>query len=582
MAKTIIKEIILENFMSYRYGRIQLKNGFNFITGPNGAGKSAILLGISLAMGQLNTERSRRLADLVKRGESIGRISLIADNTASAGKRPFPMYNKDEIMISRYIRKDGSYWFEVDYREVSRNQVTELLKKVGIDPDNYLILMPQGVVDEFIMIKPSEKLKMVEEALGTSAIRENLLDARHRLEKILTEETQYQDLVNKAMESLDKWKEEYDKLVLARSLRQQLDSLNAELEWSILFRLEKSLQVLNERVSRLTEELSSMKDKSGSLGEQLNGLISALKESLDKSSRLAALAFKGDEGSLSELMGDLKGIEGHVNQMLNVKGTLSVMEYRIKEAEKEIREYQSQILGLTQQIQEQHGKTRGERPGTQRLQSDVEDEIRTVNAQLKVMGNVDQEAEKIYMEFRDKLEEYRGKLEVIKKNKEITMEEIKKRSEEWRSLIRNTISKVNARYNEIMSQINSSGKVVLENEDDPENAGLRLYASFAGSDLIPLDSFSQSGGELSASVTAFLLAVQTYVVSPFRALDEFDVHMDPLVREKFIKSIYDMIKNEEAQYLVITPNFPTFYSSDIHYIVVQKTQTGSVSKVVAR
>ncbi len=568
--------------MSYRYGRIQLKNGFNFITGPNGAGKSAILLGISLAMGQLNTERSRRLADLVKRGESIGRISLIADNTASAGKRPFPMYNKDEIMISRYIRKDGSYWFEVDYREVSRNQVTELLKKVGIDPDNYLILMPQGVVDEFIMIKPSEKLKMVEEALGTSAIRENLLDARHRLEKILTEETQYQDLVNKAMESLDKWKEEYDKLVLARSLRQQLDSLNAELEWSILFRLEKSLQVLNERVSRLTEELSSMKDKSGSLGEQLNGLISALKESLDKSSRLAALAFKGDEGSLSELMGDLKGIEGHVNQMLNVKGTLSVMEYRIKEAEKEIREYQSQILGLTQQIQEQHGKTRGERPGTQRLQSDVEDEIRTVNAQLKVMGNVDQEAEKIYMEFRDKLEEYRGKLEVIKKNKEITMEEIKKRSEEWRSLIRNTISKVNARYNEIMSQINSSGKVVLENEDDPENAGLRLYASFAGSDLIPLDSFSQSGGELSASVTAFLLAVQTYVVSPFRALDEFDVHMDPLVREKFIKSIYDMIKNEEAQYLVITPNFPTFYSSDIHYIVVQKTQTGSVSKVVAR
>lgn len=568
--------------MSYRYGRIQLKNGFNFITGPNGAGKSAILLGISLAMGQLNTERSRRLADLVKRGESIGRISLIADNTASGGKRPFPMYNKDEIMISRYIRKDGSYWFEVDYREVSRNQVTDLLKKVGIDPDNYLILMPQGVVDEFIMIKPSDKLKMVEEALGTSAIRENLLDARHRLEKILTEETQYQDLVNKAMESLDKWKEEYDKLVMARSLRQQLDSLSAELEWSILFRLEKSLQVLNERVSRLTEELNSMKGKSGSLGEQLNGMSNTLKESLEKSSRLAALAFKGDEKSLSELMGGLKEIEGQVNQMLSVKGTLSVIEYRIKEAEKEIREYQSQIQALTQQIEEQRGKTRGERPVNQRPQADVEDEIRTVNAQLKVMGSVDQEAEKIYMEFRDKLDEYREKLEVIKKNKEVTMEEIKKRSEEWRSLIRNTISKVNVRYNEIMSQINSSGKVVLENEDDPENAGLRLYASFAGSDLIPLDSFSQSGGELSASVTAFLLAVQTYVVSPFRALDEFDVHMDPLVREKFIKSIYDMIKNEEAQYLVITPNFPTFYSSDIHYIVVQKTQTGSVPKVVAR
>ncbi len=568
--------------MSYHYGRIQLKNGFNFITGPNGAGKSAMLLGISLAMGQLNTERSRRLADLVKRGENIGRISLILDNTASSGKRPFPMFNKDEIMISRYIRKDGSYWFEVDYREVSRNQVTELLKKVGIDPDNYLILMPQGVVDEFIMIKPSDKLKMVEEALGTATIRENLLDARHRLEKILTEESQYQDLVNKAMESLNKWKDEYDKLVMARSLKQKLDALNVELKWSILFRLEKSLQSINERVSKLTEELNSLKGKAGSLNEQLNGLSGALKESLDKSSRLAALTFKGDEKSLSDLIGGLKDIESLVYQMLSVKGTLSVMEYRIKDVEKEIREYQSQIQDVMQQIDQQHMEAKGERPESQRLQADIEDEIRTINAQLKVMGNVDQEAEKIYLEFKDKLDEYRGKLEIIKKNKDITLDEIKKRSEEWRSLIRNTINKVNARYNEIMAQINSSGKVVLENEDDPENAGLRLYASFANSGLIPLDSFSQSGGELSASVTAFLLAVQTYVVSPFRALDEFDVHMDPLIREKFIKSIYDMIKNEGAQYVVITPNFPTFYSNDIHYIVVQKTQTGSASKVVVR
>ncbi len=582
MATAIIKEIILENFMSYHYGRIQLKNGFNFITGPNGAGKSAILLGISLAMGQLNTERSRRLADLVKRGENIGRISLILDNSASSGKRPFPMFNKDEIMISRYIRKDGSYWFEVDYREVSRNQVTDLLKRVGIDPDNYLVIMPQGVVDEFIMIKPSDKLKMVEEALGTAAIRENLLEARHRLEKILTEESQYQDLVNKATESLNKWKDEYDKLIMARSLRQQLDSLSAELQWSLLFKLEKSLQSLNERVGKLTEELNSLKGKSEALGGQLSGLSAALKESLEKSSRLAALAYKGDENSLSELIGTLKGIENHVNQMLNLKGTLSVIDYRINDIEREIREYNSQIHDVMQQIDEQKTRVKGKRPESQRSQADIEDEIKTVNAQLKVMGNVDQEAEKIYLEFKDKLDEYREKLDTIRKNKDITLEEIKKRSEEWRSLIRGIISKVNARYNEIMAQINSSGKVVLENEDDPENAGLRLYASFAGSDLIPLDSFSQSGGELSSSVTAFLLAVQTYVVSPFRALDEFDVHMDPLIREKFIKSIYDMIKNEGAQYVVITPNFPTFYSKGIHYIVVQKTQTGSASKVVVR
>jgi len=124
--------------------------------------------------------------------------------------------------------------------------------------------------------------------------------------------------------------------------------------------------------------------------------------------------------------------------------------------------------------------------------------------------------------------------------------------------------------------------VILVNENDPENAGLRLYASFVGTDLIPLDSFSQSGGELSAAVTAFLLAVQMYIVSPFRALDEFDVHMDPIIREKFIKAIYEVSQGSETQYLIITPNFPSFYAPDINFIIVQKSQSGSAPKVIAK
>ena len=59
-----INEIILENFMSYEYARIPLKPGVNLVCGPNGSGKSAILLGISVALGQSYTERSKKLSDL--------------------------------------------------------------------------------------------------------------------------------------------------------------------------------------------------------------------------------------------------------------------------------------------------------------------------------------------------------------------------------------------------------------------------------------------------------------------------------------------------------------------------------------
>ncbi|MDG6964678.1 MAG: AAA family ATPase, partial [Nitrososphaerota archaeon] len=99
---TTVKEIILENFMSYEYARIPLREGLNLIVGPNGAGKSSVLLAISVAFGQAYTERSRKLSDLIRRGKEIARVSLVFDNSAKAGHRPIPYSKSDTFMLSRY------------------------------------------------------------------------------------------------------------------------------------------------------------------------------------------------------------------------------------------------------------------------------------------------------------------------------------------------------------------------------------------------------------------------------------------------------------------------------------------------
>ena len=57
-----IREVILENFMSYEYARIPLKEGVNVVSGPNGSGKSSLLLGICVALGDTYTERSKKLS----------------------------------------------------------------------------------------------------------------------------------------------------------------------------------------------------------------------------------------------------------------------------------------------------------------------------------------------------------------------------------------------------------------------------------------------------------------------------------------------------------------------------------------
>ena len=116
---TTVTEIILENFMSYEYARIPLREGLNLIVGPNGAGKSSVLLAISVAFGQAYTERSRKLSDLIRRGKDIARVSLVFDNSSKSGRRPIPYSKSDTFMLSRYLRKDGSYWFEADYKEIA-------------------------------------------------------------------------------------------------------------------------------------------------------------------------------------------------------------------------------------------------------------------------------------------------------------------------------------------------------------------------------------------------------------------------------------------------------------------------------
>jgi chromosome segregation protein len=150
----------------------------------------------------------------------------------------------------------------------------------------------------------------------------------------------------------------------------------------------------------------------------------------------------------------------------------------------------------------------------------------------------------------------------------------------WKKQLDELVADVNQSYSRILSLIGATGRVRIVGEDDPLRAGIELEVAFRGQDLVPLDSYTQSGGERSSAVTAFLLALQQRIVSPFRAVDEFDVHMDPSSREIFIRALHDYFKNDRSvQYLVITPGTPTFYDESAHYIMVQKVATASQIKV---
>ena len=155
--------------------------------------------------------------------------------------------------------------------------------------------------------------------------------------------------------------------------------------------------------------------------------------------------------------------------------------------------------------------------------------------------------------------------------------------EAWRDVMHRLLESVNLRYQALLTEVNATGGVRLVNEDDIEEAGLEILVGFRGVRPIPLTAYTQSGGERSIATMFFLLALQQHVRSPFRAVDEYDVHLDPRNREVVARMIVSSVKGLNAQYLIITPSQLSFGDEDenVHVITVQNVGGSSIVREVA-
>jgi chromosome segregation protein len=630
----IIKEIILENFMSYEYARIPLSSGLNVICGPNGSGKSSILLAASLALGQSYTERSRKLSDLIRWGKDLARVSVVFDNSRINGSRPIPHIDSDRVIISRYMKNDGTYWFEVNYRTRQKVEVEMLLSKLGINPDNMLIIMHQNVIEQFSIVSPQEKLRMVEDAVGLLPMREKILEAKEKLAGIVSEEESISQLLEKAGLTLDYWRGEYQKFMRRKELLERRDLLQREHAWANVAKQERLIQDIKLRIEQKKEELTRVMErveKARLEVEQLRqkfdelqveqkriffGLLEAEKEKagieaassiLEKISaelknpdlasfKLEGMIFAGVERD-RELLGKLEAkiseaqaklgraeerIRKAVYGLAEEEARRAVLEFKKELIEDEIgrlerraKEEEEELLKIMAGAQ-----AVGPRVDTQRNPEEILEEIKVTNALLASLGEVSEEAEKMYDLLQGQLEELKRRASIVAENRKKALEEIKLREDLWRRKLEEIVEEINKTYSEILSLADANGRVRLINMEDIEEAGLELLVGFRGATPSVLDALTQSGGERSVCTMAFLLALQRHIKSPFRAVDEFDVHMDPRNRELITRMLVSISQQDSSnQYIVITPSQLTELSERAHVILVQNVRGKSIAKV---
>jgi len=640
----LISEVILENFMSYEYARVAFNPGVNLIVGPNGAGKSSLLLAISVALGQTYTERSKKLSNLIRWDKDQARVTVVLDNNKLHGRRPVSKYNKDQIFLTRTLRRDGQYWFELENRAATKQDVQRLLGKFGVDPDNMLIIMHQNMVEQFSVLSNVEKLRIVEAAVGLEPFRENVVQAQQKLTRILSQSESVNKLLESAEQTLNYWREQYEKLQEKKQLQAKRRFLERELAWAEVERRENSVKELEANKHKVQETLNSIEKETQANSEQIekesaqqgkfkaeereavnervglehgigvNESTVSLIEQILKEAAVIEEAARNSKASghlkllrpenlkeqietshkqltnihekIRETLARIKNLDESEEkialQVVECRIKLALLEYRKENASKDFERTESSIKTAKASLEGTISKALefGTRIAATKSAPDIQDEIRLTDGHLAALAGVSDDIERQYESYSKLFLELKGKAQTVAENRQKALEEVSTRMQSWRNVMEGLLERVNREYQRILTQTRASGEVRLANVQDIETASLEILVGFKGAKPVPLNIYTQSGGERTTSTMSFLLALQQHVRSPFRAVDEYDIHMDPRNREMIAKILISTIKDPNAQYIVITPSQVTFAQENASIIAVQNVEGKSVVREV--
>ena len=653
----LIREVILENFMSYEYARVPFKAGVNVVCGPNGSGKSSLLLAISVALGQSYTERSKKLSDLIRWSKDQARVTLVLDNTRRGKNRPVPKYNKDQIYLTRVMRRDGTYWFSVENRAVTKSDVERFLGRLGVDPNNILIIMHQNMVEQFTVLSTQEKLRIVEAAVGLEPYRENVLQAQRKLTRILSQEESMSKLLEQAEQTLNYWREQYDRYQEKKQLQSKRRFLERELAWAEVARREETvkqfeadkrkqqdilnqieeqtrtateaLQIQQNEREKLKDEWKRIFDERLDFERQRGGNTSAislyeqlLKETAAlevasqslgrnqstevgqgsrKTIQIKLLSSKQLKESIQNSIEHTSKLDAEIernqskshewedtnekvsDEILNYRIQLALLLYRAENSAENLKEFDRDLSEAKTRLEETTLKAQqvGVRIAVVKEIGEILDEMRVTDGHLAALADVSEDIERMYESYSKLYLDLKEKAQLVAENREKTLEEVKTRMQAWRTVIENLLNRVNLEYQKTLGQAQAVGEVRLASGQDTEAAGLEILVGFKGGKPVPLDAYTQSGGERTTATMSFLLALQQHVRSPFRAVDEYDIHMDPKNREIIAQMLVSRVNDSNAQYIVITPSQITFAKESVNIITVQNVEGKSIVREVA-
>lgn len=288
-----LKRIELSGFKSFaNRTELEFVKGITAVVGPNGSGKSNISDGIRWVLGETSAKslRGGKMEDVIfsgsdsRRAVSFGEVSLTLDNASQALPLDFA-----EVTVTRRVHRSGESEYFINKQQCRLRDITELFMDTGIGKEAYSII-GQGRIEEILSTKSEERRGIFEEASGIVKYKSRKKEAEKKLADTEQNLLRIHDLVSELEGQVEPLKEQSEKAVRYKTLKDtlksseitlyvhQIDGIHSswKLENAKLTELRNSQLALSTEVSLHDAGLEQHRLDARKFEEELNVLQSSL------------------------------------------------------------------------------------------------------------------------------------------------------------------------------------------------------------------------------------------------------------------------------------------------------------------
>lgn len=190
---------------------------------------------------------------------------------------------------------------------------------------------------------------------------------------------------------------------------------------------------------------------------------------------------------------------------------------------------------------------------------EIEDGITEASTAMREIGAVNMLAIEEYDRVEAKVTERIEKKDILSRERTTLLERIERFETMKYEAFMSAFRAIDANFRDVFARLTSgSGRLILENEEDPFSGGLSFAVQPRDKPVHLLSALS--GGEKSLTTLAFIFSIQQHIPAPFYALDEVDMSLDGSNVERIGEMIREL--SSTSQFIIVSLRKPMIEGAD--------------------